>query len=457
MALPKRLQSALLFTHLIFYTIRHYLTIVRRSLTASLSHLFTSAPKTPVDPSEIQNVVVVGAAFAGYFAARILATTLPRDGRWRVVVVEPNSHFNFTWVLPRFSVLEGHEHKAFIPYVPEFFGDKVPAGMVQWVRERVVRVERESVVLRSGVEIPYKYLIVATGSTVRNGLPSRPGGEGREEGMELMRGLQQRIKAAKSIVVAGGGAAGVEIASDAKHVFPEKKVTLVHSRQAVMHRFGPGLQTGAMEAMQRLGAEVVLGEKVVSEGEGFVTLSSGGKVECDCFINCTGQKPASDLVADVAPNAIAPSGHIRVKPTMQIADDALPNVYVCGEVAETDASNPNSRIAARQAEVAADNVVRLARGKTPCYKYKNRFGDGAIKLTLGLDRSMVHFWNGKAEMSWHGEETDPAMMCDEAWTNIQAEPFDDTGVFRGQLADPRDLGAGGGEGGGNGVIECTTY
>ncbi|KAK3683317.1 hypothetical protein B0T22DRAFT_411239 [Podospora appendiculata] len=446
MPLSKRIQSALLFAHLILYTIRHHLTILRRALTASLAHFFTGTPKHPVDPSEVQNVVVVGAAFAGYFAARILATTLPRDGRWRVVVVEPNSHFNFTWVLPRFCVLEGHEHKAFIPYVPEFFGDKVPVGMVQWVRDRVVRVGRESVVLRGGAEVKYKYLIVATGSTVRNGLPSRPGGEGREEGMELMRGLQLRIKNAQSIVVAGGGAAGVELASDAKFVFPEKRVTLVHSRQAVMHRFGPGLQTGAMEALQKLGVDVVLGEKVVSEGaegEGFVTLSSGRTIECDCFINCTGQKPASGLVADVAPGAFAPSGHIRVKPTMQIADDSLPNVYVCGEVAETDATNPNSRIAARQAEVAADNVVRAARGQTPCYKYKNRFGDGAIKLTLGLDRSMVHFWDGKAEMVWHGDETDPAMMCDEAWTNIQAEPFVDTGVFRGQLADPRDLGAGG--------------
>ncbi len=104
-------------------------------------------------------------------------------------------------------------------------------------------------------------------------------------------------------------------------------------------------------------------------------------------INCTGQKPASGIIAELAPQAIAPSGHIKVKPTLQIDDDSLPNVYVCGDVAETHASNPNSRIAARQAETVADNVVLAARGKKPKHEYETQWGDGVIKLTLGLVRT----------------------------------------------------------------------
>jgi NADH dehydrogenase FAD-containing subunit len=314
-------------------------------------------------------------------------------------------------VFPRFSVVGGHEHKAFIPYSPEFFA-RSPKGMVQWVRDRVTCVRNNTVVLRSGDEIPYEFLIIATGSTVPHGLPSRVGAENREDGIEILKAMQARIKTATRLVVAGGGAAGVELATDAKNQYPDKSVTLVHSRQTVMHRFGPGLQESAMEGLRTLGVDVILGERVdpqSADGK-FITLASGRKVECDCFvsvpmlcawvcpyqlqatladiamkqINCTGQKPASGLIADLAPKAITPSGHIRVKPTLQIDDESLPNVFVCGDVAETKAANTNSRIAGQQAEIAADNVVLATMGKKPSYTYEPGWADQVIKLTLGM-------------------------------------------------------------------------
>jgi hypothetical protein len=46
--------------------------------------------------------------------------------------------------------------------------------------------------------------------------------------------------------------------------------------------------------------------------------------------------------------------------------------------------NPNSRVAARQAGICADNVVLGVKGKKPSYTYEPAWGDGVIKLTLGL-------------------------------------------------------------------------
>ncbi len=101
-------------------------------------------------------------------------------------------------------------------------------------------------------------------------------------------------------------------------------------------------------------------------------------------INCVGQTPASGLVAEAAPNAIGPSGHIRVKPTLEIDDDALPNVFVCGDVADTKVANPNSKSATRQAEVAAYNVAMAARGKEPVHTYQEAWVDRFINLTVGF-------------------------------------------------------------------------
>jgi NADH dehydrogenase FAD-containing subunit len=69
---------------------------------------------------------------------------------------------------------------------------------------------------------------------------------------------------------------------------------------------------------------------------------------------------------------------------MQIKDDSLPNVYVCGDVAERHTLNPNSRTARGQAIIAADNVVLAIDGHDPTNKYEPQWLEGLIKLTLGL-------------------------------------------------------------------------
>lgn len=282
----QRIQKGWLLVRLVAYGCRIYLSTLRRSVSAKVAGITTKTPKTPANPSEIKTIVVVGAAFAGYYATQTIASSLPRDGKYRIIVIEPHSHFNFTWVLPRFCVVEGHEHKAFIPYTPEFFS-QAPEGLVSWVRDRVVSVGKESVLLAGEEEIDYDFLIVATGSNVTDGLPSRVGVDDKEGGMELLQKMQARIKGSSRIVVAGGGAAGVELATDAASLYPEKSVTLVHSRGVVMHRFGKELQTAAMDALKELGVEVILGDKVVpgSADGSTVTLSSGKTVECDCFVS----------------------------------------------------------------------------------------------------------------------------------------------------------------------------
>lgn len=235
----------------------------------------------PEDTGKPRNIVIVGANFAGYHAARIIAMDLPPDSPYQVVVIEPNSHFNFTWVLPRFCVAEGHEHKAFIPYGPHLGG--APA---EWIRDHVTVVEREAVVLGSGKEVPYEFLVVATGCGAGDGLPTRVGATDKVEGTELLREMQARIKSAERVLIVGGGAAGVEVATDAKSLYPEKKVTLVHSRDAVMHRFGPELQAEASKSLADLGVEVILKDRLAAEDDetGIATLKSGKTVEYDYIV-----------------------------------------------------------------------------------------------------------------------------------------------------------------------------
>jgi NADH dehydrogenase FAD-containing subunit len=73
-----------------------------------------------------------------------------------------------------------------------------------------------------------------------------------------------------------------------------------------------------------------------------------------------------------------------VKPTLQIDNDAFPNIYACGDVVDTNTPNPNGRSANRQADIVGDNVLLAIRGKQPTCIFENYWADGIIKLTLGL-------------------------------------------------------------------------
>lgn len=73
-----------------------------------------------------------------------------------------------------------------------------------------------------------------------------------------------------------------------------------------------------------------------------------------------------------------------MKSTLQVLDDNLPNVFACGDVTDIGTSNPNSRVAMRQAMIAADNIVLAAKGKKFRYSYKPHWAEAVIKLTLGL-------------------------------------------------------------------------
>ncbi|KAJ2967712.1 hypothetical protein NUW58_g10385 [Xylaria curta] len=189
-----------------------------------------------------------------------------------------------------------------------------------------------------------------------------------------------------------------------------------------------------MDGLKDLGIEVITSDRLVAEDKerGVVTLKSGKEVKCDFLVNCAGQKPNSGLIAELSPNSIAASGRILAKPTMQIDDDSLPNIYVCGDVAETTAANPNSRTARGQASVAADNVILAMDGRKPTNKYKPQWMEAFIKLTLGLDKSVTHMEDfSGTELLFPAKETDLALMSAGTWVHMGATPFeDDTEILK---------------------------
>lgn len=204
-----------------------------------------------------RNIVVVGGSFAGIELVKRLAETLPTG--YKAVWIEKNSHLNYSFNFPRYSVLTGHEGAAFIPY-DGMTKDTIP-GIVTRIKDRAVAITKDNKIqLASGEMIDFEYLAIATGSS--QPLPIQVTSTERKEACQELQGVQKTIKGSRTIAIIGGGAVGVELASDIKDFYPDKQVTLIHSRDRLLNHFGPRLGSYALSALQdELKIRVLLNER----------------------------------------------------------------------------------------------------------------------------------------------------------------------------------------------------
>ena len=111
--------------------------------------------------------------------------------------------------------------------------------------------------------------------------------------MAYLKEHAAHIERSRKIVVIGAGAVGVQMVTDIKQLFPEKSVTLIHSRETVMNRFHNELHDIIMERAKELGIVMKLGYRVKIPKEGYSTdgtlfhveLEDGAKVETDFAVS----------------------------------------------------------------------------------------------------------------------------------------------------------------------------
>lgn len=360
--------------------------------------------------SSPKNVIIIGGSFAGILLAKRLCESLPSG--YRVILVEKNTHFNYPFVFPRYSVVKGHEPKAFIPYDEILCSGRkgVPQGIFERRCGAVVEVTRDSVKLASGEVIPFEFLAIATGTSSPR--PSKLLSLDKHGACEELRTLQDQIRNAESIAVVGGGAVGVELVTDIKGWLPEKDLTLVHSRDRLMHGYGPRLHERAMEEMKKLGITVRLGQRPQirlgddeKTGENATLVFPSGEVErfglvvsgllgtlkalfllIPSQIPCTGQSPNAQFLTGLLTECVSKeTGRILVAPSLQVNSPEGPvdNIFALGDV--SDSGGPKmARAAECQSHIVASNIVSLIKSSTARDIYQPVMAvEGAIKLTLG--------------------------------------------------------------------------
>ena len=335
------------------------------------------------------DVVVLGAGYAGLMCAVRLAGRT--RGKLRIALVNERAAF-----VERLRLHEGIACADPVakPRLPDLRTFLAGTGCA-FVEGTAIAIERAT----SAVEVEtaggrrrlsYARLVIALGSRVDTGMV--PGGAEHAFALDPKGPLGQvdlRRKLASlgplpRIVVAGGGATGIEVAAELKQL-DGAEVTIVEAGRFAAFATEPVRRLLA-DAVARAGIEVVEGVRIMAiEATGVAT--TRGRIACDLCVWCGGFR-GQDIVAAAGLDADR-RGRIKVDPYLGALSD--PHVFAAGDAClPVEWHGAPARMSAFFALATgahvADTIARLHRGRRP-----RPFGFWTYGQAIAVGREAVGF------------------------------------------------------------------
>jgi NADH dehydrogenase len=354
------------------------------------------------------HVVVVGAGFGGVSASSELA----KEG-FRVTLVDRHPYNTFQPLL--YQVATGGLNAGDVTYSLRYFAAK----------HKGVRFRRATV---TGVAIGYDYLVLATGITTNHfGIPGAAeftmSMYTRAEAlrvrdtifgsMEIIAGRSDPDRGGFTVVVAGGGATGVEMAGQLAELkqealpstYPELDpaqvhVVLVEMAPHLLAPFDDSLRKYALAELVKRGVDVRLNTAISEVHADSVDFKSGESIPVDLVIWAAGVSGNPALREWGIP--IGRGGRVEVNSDLRVLGEE--NIFAIGDVSLTvDSPLPQlAQPAIQTGRFAAKQIARLHRGvPTEKFEYHNKGtmatigrGDAVLQTPFGLKLKGVLAWLG---------------------------------------------------------------
>lgn len=284
-------------------------------------------------------IVVIGASFAGnLITANLLKDIIPSisDKKFKVVQIAPTDEFYWKIGAPRTLINPSSlpVEKALVSVLPYFekYGEKY-----QFIKALVRSIDpaTKTLTLSNESSVKYDSLVIASGTIFANNLWSTA--RGSEPLKAELADLHKKLPEAQTIVIAGGGPAGVETAGELGDVYGSKKdVTLYSGTTNLLNSLNnKNVGKDAEGRLSKQGIKVVHGVQVKSHrsenGKDVLELSNGETKIVDIYISATGDKPNTDFVPKEwldEKNALRTDGQ-----TMRVNVDGVTGVYGYGAAA----------------------------------------------------------------------------------------------------------------------------
>jgi NADH dehydrogenase FAD-containing subunit len=325
--------------------------------------------------------IIVGGGIGGVMVAK----NLKKSGL-EVTIIDRQNYLDWSIAAARSLVspddIDKHNYAMPLDKVSEFMGAK-------FVQSAVAQVSEKSVTLANGDVLNADFVVVAIGGQYGSGALWKPTPEltTKEKRVAAFRAEREKAAAAKAIVVAGAGLAGVEVAGELKAAFPDAKVTLVGT---FLPFASDNTKAKVRTALEEMG--VILTDGRVEDPKpvnGKVKTSSNETLDADIVYMATGFIFAgAKLLDDNLKSNVTENGQVSCRPTLQL--DGCDTVFACGDIVKVPdgkyADVKGSMHAEAMAKTVAANVMNLMAGKElSSFKWSEKANNVPSFTALGPD------------------------------------------------------------------------
>ena len=367
-------------------------------------------------------IVIAGGGFGGLYTALYLAQSPDQPRGTSITLIDQKNFFTFTPLLTEVaSGALGREHVT-QPY--RIFAAKHEFEFMQ-ASIGGFDLERSEVITNVG-RVPYDYLVIALGNepryfgmddveraampfqTLRHALALRNRVVGLIEQLSHTQESEARQRM-MSFVVAGGGPAGTEVASELRHLLCEvaplyydidvvPRIVIVDAGKEILAQFDSELASEGHRVLESRGVEVRVEVRVAGYQEGNVLLSDGGSIPASTLIWTAGMGPTRIVRDSGLP--LRNGGGIDVDEFLRVTDRE--NVYAigdCNTIVNERTGQPYPKvapIAINQGIRAAGNIENALVGR-PLEPYEAHYAGNIVSLGAGqaLVETLGFRWTGR--------------------------------------------------------------
>ncbi len=294
-------------------------------------------------------VLLVGCGYAGVNLIKALGSSAD------ITVIEKREAF-FHYI----AVLRSLVNRDWLPQL--FVSYKALLGSSRWIRSEVVSVDANEVILSDGQHLNFDYVVLATG--VSYAFPAHAKSDSVEDTKQHYAQLFEQVQRAKGILIAGGGAVGVEIAGEISSVYTDKSITVVHSGANLIGApFNLELGRRLYQQLEQRGVKIILNDTVNLEpsATGVYTTKNGARVEADLVFKAFGGRPNTDYLRATLPDALDAAGRVKVNSHLQL--EGHTNIFALGDITNIDEVKTAIN-GSKHAEIIAHNIKALQKSST---------------------------------------------------------------------------------------------
>jgi NADH dehydrogenase FAD-containing subunit len=294
--------------------------------------------------SKTHEFVILGAHHGGVNTAHYLLrhiipalSTITPDVSYHLTIVAPNTDFYWNVAAPRHLISEEliPSKDIWLPIASAF--EKYDKNLFNFIQGKATALNpaKHTVTITSSTnrtqDVTYTTLIIATGSSYAS--PIWQINESDAVTKAETARIRDSLKTAKTILISGGGAVGVETAGEVGSHFPKANITLLSGTTRLLIRLTAYNSAKAESKLKKVGVKTLHNLRVSSvkrNEDGTTTLgfSDGSTRPVDAFIDATGPRPNTTFLPT---SWVDPRGHVIVDPlTLRTKTEG---VYAVGDVA----------------------------------------------------------------------------------------------------------------------------